>query len=121
MVYADANFFIGLMNSKDALYADAKDIQKKHKNDIQTSLLTIAELLVGCEKYGTDPEEVVGSIFQIAGVSGISLVEAMKAAHYMKELKITAFDAVHCALAGGQIISADKGLEKTGITRIWDR
>lgn len=118
-MYAETNFFIGLMSSSDAGHEKAQKQYEKHKGNIQTSLLTIAELLVGCEKRGTDPEVVVGSIFQIAEISGITLEQSMRAAHYMKENKLSAFDALHCALAGEQIISADIDMDKTGIKRIW--
>lgn len=121
MVYADTNFFVGLMNTTDALYRAARKVYRQHRGDIQTSVLTVAELLAGCEKYGTDPEVMVGSVFQLADVSGISLAQAMKAAHYMKEMKLSAFDALHCAIAGNKIISADKDLDSTGVRRIWIR
>ena len=118
-ITADTNFFVGLMNPDDSLYAESVNLQKKHKGDIQTSLLTIAELFVGCEKRGGDPEAVANAIFEIADVFGISLNEAMKAAHYMKEKNLTAFDALHCALAGDEIISADEDFDNTGVKRIW--
>lgn len=119
MVYADTNLFIALANPSDALHAIASKIHKAYSSDLQTSLLTITELLLGCEEYNTDPEVVIGSIFQIADVSGITLDQAMKAAHYMKESKLGAIDALHAALAGEQIISGDKDFDKTDVKRIW--
>lgn len=107
------------MKSNDASHEDSKKLYEEHRGDIQTSLLAIAELLAGCEKHGVDPKVVVGSIFEIAQVSGITLEEAMRAADYMEEAKLKAFDALHCALAGDQIMSADKGFDKTGIKRVW--
>ena len=79
MVYADTSFFISLMKQKDSLHSDAQKIFKKHKNNLETSLLTIAELFVGCQKHGLDPENVVSSIFQLARISGISLEQALRA------------------------------------------
>ena len=119
MVYADTNFFIGLMNESDEHHANAARLRKRFQSELETSLLTLAELLAGCDKHGLDPENVVGSIFEIAKVSGITLEEAMTAAHYMKNNKLHLTDALHCALAGGGIISADKGLDRVGIKRIW--
>ena len=119
MVYADTGFFISLMDEKNALHKDAEKNYNIHKNNIDTSLLTLAELLVGCEKHDQDPEAIVGSIFQIAEVSGIKLEEAMRAAHYMKTKKLKAIDALHCALAENEILSPDKDMNKTGIRRTW--
>lgn len=119
MVYAETTFFIGLMNENDEHHKKAKRHYDKYKGDIDTSLLSVAELLVGCEKRALDPEIVAGSVFQIANVSGITLEEAMRAAHYMKEGKLKAIDALHCALAGTEILSADKDMDKTKINRIW--
>ena len=121
MVYADTNFFIGLMNVTDEHHATAKKLYGRFKSNIDTSVLTIAELLIGCEKHSLDPEKIIGSIFKMANVSGIDLEEAMRAAHYMKHNKLRVIDALHCALAGNEIISADKDMDKTKIVRIWDR
>ena len=120
MVYADTGFFISLMDEKNALHKDAeKNYNNIYKNQINTSILTLAELLVGCEKHGQDPETIVGSLFQISDVAGITLEEAMRAAHYMKAKRMKAIDALHCGLAGNEIISSDKDMNKTGIKRIW--
>ena len=119
MLYADTGFFISLMDEKNASHKEAEKNYTIYKNNIKTSILTLAELLVGCEKHGQDPETIVGSLFQISDVSGITLEEAMRAAHYMKSKKLKTMDALHCALAGNSIISADKGMNRTGVTRIW--
>lgn len=119
MTYADTNFFVALMDPKDALHKEAQKNYALHAGDIETSVLTLAELFHGCETHGLDPEVIAGSVFQMADVSGISLEEAMKAAHYMKEFKMRSFEALHCALAGDQITTGDKDFGKTGIKVIW--
>ncbi len=119
MVYADTNFFIALIDRNDALHKTAKKIYDTSKEPIETSLLTVAEIFNGCEKHGMDPEIIAENIFEIASISGISQEQAITAAHYMKNNKLKPVDALHCALAGGQIISAGKGVEKTGIKRLW--
>lgn len=119
MVYADTSFFIAIMNEADEHHSDAMRLRKRFQNDLETSLLTIAELLRGCENHGLDPENIISSIFSISKVSGISFTGAMLAAHIMNEKKLRAIDALHCALAGEQIISADKDFDKTVIKRIW--
>lgn len=119
MPYAETSFFIAFMNTDDEHHKRAYSLYKQHKNTICTSSITIAELLVGAEKHGLDPETIIGSVFQIADVTGMTNEEAMRAAHCMKENKLKAMDALHCALAGNEIISADKDMEKAGIRRIW--
>lgn len=119
MAYADTSFFVGFVNEKDEHYESAVQIQKRFKNNIETSLLTLTELMIGCKKQNADPEILIGSVFKIAKISGISFEEAMQAAHYMKHKGLDPFDALHCALAGDEIISADKDFDKTGVKRIW--
>jgi predicted nucleic acid-binding protein len=119
VVYVDTSFFISLMNSHDPLHADAQKIHNKYKKSLETSLLTIAELLVGCEKRGLDPEILVSSIFQIAAISGITLEQALRAAHYLKEKNLSAIDALHAGLSNFEIISSDKDLDRVDVNRIW--
>ena len=119
MVYADTSFFIAIMNETVEHHLDAMRIRKRFQDDLETSLLTIAELLKGCENHGLNPENIISSIFSISKVSGISFTEAMLAAHLMNERKLKAIDALHCALAGERIISADKDFDKTSIERVW--
>lgn len=119
MVYADTSFFISFMNLNDTLHPDAKKVYIKYKGNLETSLLTIAELLIGCEKRGLDPEIVVSSVFQLAHISGITLEQALRAAHYMKEKHLSAIDALHASLSNFEIISSDKDFDKIEIERIW--
>ena len=119
MAYADTSFFISLMNLNDPLHADAKNVYNKHKSNLETSLLTLAELLFGCEKRGLDPEIIVSSVFQLARVSGITLEQALRAAHYIKEKHLSAIDALHASLSNFEIISSDKDFDKVDVNRIW--
>lgn len=119
MVYADTSFFISFLNKDDSLRSDAQKLYDKYKDNLDTSLLTIAELLVGCEKRALDPEIIVSSIFQIVNVSGITLEQALRAAHYMKEKKLSAIDALHASLSDFKIISSDKDFDKIDVDRVW--
>lgn len=119
MVYADTNFFISLINLDDPLHAEAQKLYNKYKGSLETSLLTIAELLVGCEKRNLDPEIIVSSLFQLAIVSGITLEQALRAAHYMKEKNLSAIDALHTSLSNFEIISSDKDFDRIDVSRIW--
>ena len=119
MVYADTNFFISLTNQDDPLHTEAQKLYNKYKGNLETSLLTIAEMLVGCEKRNLDPEIIVSSVFQLANVSGITLEQALRAAHYMKEKNLSAIDALHASLSNFEIISSDKDFDRVDVNRIW--
>lgn len=120
MVYADTNFFIGLMSESDEHHAAALRLKKRYGPELETSLITIAELLAGCEERGLDPENTISPIFDMAKISGITLEEAMKAANYMKIKRLQSIDAIHAALAGEEIISFDRDsdMDKSGLKRI---
>lgn len=118
MVYADTSFFIGLMDESDEHHSEAMRLQKRFQTDIETSAVTITEILKGCEEHGLNAENIINSIFKIAKVSGITLQEALVAAHYINEKKLKTVDALHCALAGDEIISADRDFDKTNVKRI---
>ena len=119
MAYADTSFFISFMNSGDSLHEEAQKIYNKYKNKLDTSLLTIAELLAGCEKRGLDPEIVVSSVFQITYVSGINIEQALRATHYIKKKHLSAIDALHASLSNFEIVSSDKDFDKIDVKRIW--
>ena len=119
MVYADTNFFISLTNQDDPLHTEAQKLYNKYKGNLETSVLTIAEMLVGCEKRNLDPEIIVSSVFQLANVSGITLEQALRAAHYMKEKNLSAIDALHASLSNFEIISSDKDFDRVDVNRIW--
>ena len=107
------------MNTDDSLHAEAQKICNKYKGNLDTSLLTIAELLVGCERRDLDPEIIVSSVFQLAHVSGMTLEQALRAAHYMKEKNLSAIDALHASLSNFEIISSDRDFDKIDVNRIW--
>ena len=119
MVYADTSFFISLTNSEDSLHAEAQKLHNKYKGSLETSLLTIAEMLIGCDKRSLDPEIIASSIFRLAVVSGITLEQALRAAHYMKEKNLSAIDALHASLSEFEIISSYKDFDKIDVNRIW--
>ena len=107
------------MNSNDPLHTESQKLYNKYKGNLEASLLTIAELLFGCEKRGLDAEIIVSSIFQIAHISGITLEQALRAAHYINKKHLSAIDALHASLSNFEIISSDKDFDKIDVERIW--
>ena len=108
MCFSDLSFYVPV---------EAIKLQKRFNGNIETSVITIAELLKGCEERGVNGEKIMSSIFKIAAIPDITLQEAIAAANYINEKKLKTLDALHCALAGGEIISFDKDFDKTGIKR----
>ena len=119
MIYADTDLFLALIKSEDWLKKNAIDFVKKNKGDITTSVVTVVETLLICRRHGIDSEEIVGSIFEIAQVEGISSEEAMQVAHLIKNENVGVFDSFHAVLSRDMsIVSSDKVYDRIGKERI---
>src|SRR3989338_6808476 len=119
MAYADTDFFIVLAKKDDHLKKSAENLLSRHRNNLETSSITITESLLVAEKKDIDPDALIGSIFQLSKVEGITLEEAMTASHLVKEKFLNAFDAMHAVLARNkEIISSDEKYEKSGFKTI---
>ena len=109
MPYADLDFFIALTKERDHLKENALKIISSYKGEIGSSLITIAEALLIAKNKKLDPESLIGSIFKLSDVEGITIEEAMTAAHFVKENLLNPFDALHAVLSRNrEIISSDK-------------
>jgi predicted nucleic acid-binding protein len=119
MVYADTDFFLAIMKKKDWLKSNARKLYKEHAKNLWTSVITLTELLLLCQRYSLDPEKVTISLFSICKIIGIEKQTALQAAYYMKHHKLNVFDAFHAAFsANDAIISSDKIFDSIGIKRI---
>lgn len=118
-MYADTDFFLALLKKDDWLKNKAEGIYHKHKEDIWTSPAAIIELLLLVERYSLDPEELLVDALQLAKLKGSDPNVFLLAAHYMKELNLNVFDALHVAFCGkDKIISSDKKYDKIGLERV---
>ena len=119
MIYADTDLFLALVKSEDWLRKNAVEIVKKNKGDIVTSVVTVVESLLVCRRHGIDTEEMVGSIFGIAQVYGLSNEDAMQVAHLIKAENVGVFDSFHAVLSRDiSIVSSDKVYDRLGKERI---
>lgn len=120
MPYADTDFYLALIKDKDWLSGPARKLYQEHKGNITTSAATIIELLLICDEFGIDHERLVECVFGITTyVIGIEPETALEAAHYIKEKRLTTFDALHAAYCGDlQIISSDHKFDAIGMKRI---
>lgn len=119
MLFADSDFFIALTKKSDWLKEKAEKLYEKHQGEIVTSAVTLAELLLVAQREKRDPELLVGAVFKIAKVEGMTVEQGLQAAHYMKEKQSSVFDAFAIALAQGRpIITSDKRYESLGIKTV---
>ncbi|WP_297550484.1 PIN domain-containing protein [Thermococcus sp.] len=115
MIYADTDLFLALMKPNDWLKENAKKILKRYEGQITTSETTFLELLIVAKKYDLDPVRLTSAVMALTGIEDDVY---LRAAYYMKEHGLNAFDAFHAAKCGGVIISSDRIYEKVGIKRI---
>lgn len=115
MIYADTDFFLAIMKPNDWLNENAKKILKRYEDQIATSETTFLELLIVAKKYDLDPVRLTSAVMALTGIENDVY---LRAAYYMKEHGLNAFDAFHAAKCGGVIISSDSVYEKVGIKRI---
>ncbi|MDE1824965.1 MAG: PIN domain-containing protein [Candidatus Micrarchaeota archaeon] len=104
MMYADTDFFLAMLKSRDWLKASAIKAYGTYKGSIHTSETTFVELMLLSHKYGLDPVQVVADVMAITKTSDTTY---LKAAYFIKENKVSVFDAFHAAHAGKEIISSD--------------
>lgn len=119
MIYADTDFFLALIKDKDWLKSRARDCLQRYRGKLWTSVVTAVELALLSERFALDPERIMMDVSLIAEPSGITGKQMILAAHYMKEYKLTTFDAFHAALCGtDQMLSSDNAYDRIGMKRI---
>ena len=119
MAYADIAFFVALAKESDHLKGPAQTALERHGRDLTTSVVTVLEALLIAERKGIDPELLVGSIFKLTRVDGITPEEALLAARLVKNRTLNAFDAMHGVLSRGDpILTSDRRIGVAGFTVI---
>jgi predicted nucleic acid-binding protein len=118
MPYADADFFIAMLNEADRLSASANEMYSKYKGTIVTSLATVLEVLIVSKRLKMNAEEVMASALALAKVTDATNERILYAAYLIEEHNLGIFDAFHAALCGGEIISSDHVYDRIGIKRI---
>ena len=118
MIYTDTDFFLAIIKREDWLKTNAHRLYSKYKNQIYTSVATIIELLLLCERYGLDAENVINATYKIAKIKELDREIALLSAYYMKNFKLNVFDAMHAAFCENEIISSDDVFDTIGLKRI---
>ena len=119
MPFVESDFFIAIFKERDWLKSKSIKAYEKYKGQLWTSPSVIAELLLISEEFGLDPENIIAHVYQLVDVKDLDEVTAVRAAHFMKEEKVTPFDALHAAYAQNDcVLSSDSVYDKLGIQRI---
>jgi predicted nucleic acid-binding protein len=118
MIYADTDFFIALVRDDDWLGERAVTIAADNEGDIYTSRATLLELLMISDRFAFDRMGALSYALEIASVPEDETV-LFRAADYMDEHGLTAFDAYHVAYAHGDpVISSDQAIDNVTDERI---
>ena len=116
MIYADTDFLLALIKKNDWLKKNAIRAYENHKGSIESSDITLLELMFASKKYSLDAEVVAGSFFELTdSVKGITPEEGMKVAWLVKEKGFGPADAFHSVFsAGNPVITSEHKYAETG-------
>lgn len=116
--YADTDFLMALLKPKDWLKEPAEELLKKHHGNLWASAGSVIEVLLLCDEYNLDAEDVIVSLYELVDVHVLPRDIALAAAHLVKK-GLRVFDAFHAAYATDDaIISSDDIFDKAGLKRI---
>ncbi len=119
MIYAEADFLLALIKKDDWLKDKSQKILNENKNKITTSIAAIIEIALVSDRLSLDLENVIGSIFELVSVDGMTQEECMEVAHLIKDENVGVFDAFHAVLSRDKPIASSETIyDKIGKTRI---
>ena len=118
MLYADTDFFVALVKDDDWLQERAAALARENEGEIYTSRATLLELLMISERFEFDRMEALSYALEIASVPEDESV-LFRAADYMEQHGLTAFDAYHVAYADEDpIASSDTSFDDVTDDRV---
>jgi hypothetical protein len=108
-------FFVALAKETDHLKGPAQRMLERHGHDLTTSVITVLEALLIAGRKGINPKLLVGSIFKLPRVEGMTPEEA----RLVKNRTLNAFDAMPAVLSrGDSILTSDRRIGSAGFTVI---
>lgn len=119
-MYADTDFFLALLKQDDWLAENAKNIYKKHKDELWTSPITLQELILIAYRENKDPTDFIEKAYQLMEVRTPELgIEGHLGVCYLiTKYDMSPFDAYHAVCCGKDtIVSSDKIYDKIGLRR----
>jgi predicted nucleic acid-binding protein len=118
MLYADTDFFVALVKDDDWLQERAAALARENEGEIYTSRATLLELLMISEQFEFDRMEALSYALEIASVPEDESV-LFRAADYVEQHGLTAFDAYHVAYADEDpIVSSDTSFDDVTDDRV---
>lgn len=119
-MYVETDFLLALAKDTDWLQPEAEAVLAER--DVETSLAAFVELLMLGERYDYDRTRAVANLLELVElVPDRDRQVVLKAAGYQDEYGMTAFDAVHAAIAETRsrpICSSDRAYDDLDLERV---
>lgn len=124
-MYVETDFLVALIKEDDWLH-DAAITALEERDDIHTSMLAYAEVLVlfydrEQAAFEIDAPRAITNLFELVPIRPETHEEAvLAAATYLDEFDMTPFDALHAGmatLAGGAVLSSEQDYDDAGLDR----
>jgi predicted nucleic acid-binding protein len=120
MTYVETDFLLALAKPDDWLQERAEKAVEEY-DDLETSLVAIAEFLAVSDRYEFDRTRAVANLLGIVDIDEEDKQVALKAATYMDDDGATAFDAVHAGIVETRqmtVLGSDGIYDELGLDRI---
>jgi predicted nucleic acid-binding protein len=119
-MYVETDFLLALAKQDDWLQERAETVVEEY-DDLETSLVALAEFLAVSERYDFDRTRAMANLLEIVDLGEEEQQIALKAATYQDEKETTSFDAFHAATVetrGIGVISSDSVYDELGLDRV---
>ena len=119
-MYVETDFLLALAKQDDWLQEQAEEAAREY-DDLETSLVALAEFLAVSERYDFDRTRAMANILEIVEVGEREQQIALKAATYLDEKGTTAFDSVHAAIVetrGIPVLASDSVYDELDLERL---
>lgn len=119
-MYVETDFLLALSKDSDWLKARAEEVLEKE--EVATSILSYAELLLLAERYDIDRVRAVANLLDLVPALPEEHSQAvLKAARYQEEHGMTTFDALHAGMADTwdtEVISSEGDYDDLDVERL---
>lgn len=120
-MYLETDFLLALSKDSDWLKARAEEVLEEEE-EVATSILSYAELLLLAERYDIDRVRAVANLLEIVPALPEEHAQAiLKAARYQEEHGMTTFDALHAGMVDTwdtEVVSSESDYDDLDIERL---
>lgn len=125
-MYVESDFLVALLKGDDWL-TEAAEHELSERDDIQTSILSYAEVLVllydrDQANYEIEPARAISNLLELVPIEPASHEEAvLAAAAFLEEYDLTPFDSLHAGIVstwGDRVLSSERASDDLGIERV---